>query len=166
MRMIPSDIESTAEQPRNYIYRICRGVETIAAVMQNRELLTAPYPALGVNAFVVLNSLAQVRVQLLDKHPNPKQPQGELVAKRLDALKTTFDEACSRIDPAQVPDLADARGRIFSPEPFQSLPNNHKDPAFREAVKARLIDITMLELAVMKYVTEAPGTTEANGEQR
>lgn len=166
MPMIPSDIASAAAQPRNVMVRLCRAVEGIETLLRNREMLTPPYPPLGADAFLVLNCLAQVRAQLLDKHP--KQGQGELVAKRLGALENTFEDVCADagLGTAQVPDLAAAQARIFAPEPFQpQLANDtYQDPAFRAAVRDRLIDITTLELAVMKYLTDAPGTTEANGE--
>jgi hypothetical protein len=166
MQTLPSDIASAAAQPRNVMVRLCNAVEGIETILRNREMLTPPYPPLGANAFLVLNCLAQVRALFLDKPSKPVP--AKQVADRLETLVHTFEDVCSTagLGPGQVPYLAAAQERIFALEPFMSAPvnYNYQDPGFRAVVRDRLIDITTLELAIMKYLVDAPGITKAKGE--
>jgi len=132
---------------------IVEALERIKGEIVASSAIAAPFPVLCKTAFLILNRLAQMRTKLLDKDFSWDQVR---------AMENHLAELKDLLDPQEVLGRALHRARlsemtrhVFDMSPFKELDKPTLDTAaFRNAVRERLVEITKLELAVMRYVCD------------
>jgi hypothetical protein len=167
------ELSSYFTEQINVQQQIHTTLQSISHTLYDNAQLTAPFPPLSAAAFKMLNVLAQVRVQLLAKHWHDKL-RGAQLAQSLKDSTSALSKHMSAADlrgALQIPYLAQALDALLAPGPLAGALADRTctDDEYRAYVRDRLLLLTRLELAVMRYIADGHCESEPTsnaGEQR